>query len=491
MRLLLINRRVALLNRRAVTSDGGAPCCCGGNPQRLCACQGFWLFSGCGAGAALTCCKVPTNYDLEIVGGHRYESSATGSLVGTNVTCTAPGPVHLEEIAYRLVVKVRCVDGRETYDYTGSTLNIHVRNWISAVVSGTPQYDDTRIDRTDEAAWTEFRTGRGGSTVGNNSPGFDEGVMNRPSAFGMFADTRTFRRLSFEGADPLTYCRGRNEIPLTPGINCSFLVNRQETNSYVWDAASTCTEGHFTANGSGFTQTTPNTGSGVVEERALITENVTWRRNDNVVEQAACGDVPVCSATPTTGACCLPGDPFGFSRPCITTSAADCARLGGQYAGDGTNCTSIICTPLGGCCLPTGACVNTTAGLCALRGGTYLGNGNPCGNGPCAVTGACCLPGGCVDMTGAACELAGGVYLGDNTTCATSSPCVTPPNKGSCCLPDGTCIDTDQASCALKGGIFATNTPCTARTCFRTTVPDRGPIFLPEPSAGALLDALV
>lgn len=173
-----------------------------------------------------------------------------------------------------------------------------------------------------------------------------------------------------------------------------------------------------------------------------------WHTTD-----AACN-----TACAATGACCTGN---GISFECDQLTAADCALVGGSFAGNGTDCAG------GGPCQP-GACCNGT--VCSQSyafncAGTFITNGNClAGNppvNPCEPSGACCDGDVCTitnadDCTGPK------TYLGNGTTC-NGAPCA-----GACCIgpvPFTSCDSTytNQAACEFDGGTwYATTSACQA-----------------------------
>ncbi|HRX84675.1 MAG TPA: hypothetical protein P5572_06600, partial [Phycisphaerae bacterium] len=71
-----------------------------------------------------------------------------------------------------------------------------------------------------------------------------------------------------------------------------------------------------------------------------------------------------------TGACCSNG-------VCSITTQPECLLAGGNYVGDGTDCSNDPCSQ-GACCAPDGTCSLTTSADCALAGGSYRGDGTTC-----------------------------------------------------------------------------------------------------------------
>jgi endonuclease/exonuclease/phosphatase family metal-dependent hydrolase len=92
-----------------------------------------------------------------------------------------------------------------------------------------------------------------------------------------------------------------------------------------------------------------------------------------------------------TGACCTSG-------VCEVKTEADCLAGGGEYQGDGTDCSGGPCTPVGACCYacdpvplapcpdgsgsPGSACVDLAEADCLASGGVYRGDGTSCGDAP-------------------------------------------------------------------------------------------------------------
>lgn len=197
---------------------------------------------------------------------------------------------------------------------------------------------------------------------------------------------------------------------------------------------------------------------------------------------------------PRPGACCVT-TPSG-SLVCIEITRADCASIGGQFAGEFTRCdapNACAGSPVGACCIqrPGGQggssgggqpplCLILNEVQCLNRGGIFQGNGTTCAPPGCPLpptpTGACCLgPSVCIQLSSRDCRNQGGNYRGDNTAC-TSAPCPGAP-RGACCvqiqLGSGgssgapiNCILTDAVTCANQGGIYqGDNTTCRTANC--------------------------
>jgi spore coat protein A len=80
------------------------------------------------------------------------------------------------------------------------------------------------------------------------------------------------------------------------------------------------------------------------------------------------------------GACCTPGE------VCQIASAVDCATLGGNFLGVGTDCSN-PCPPdpTGACCAADASCTELTALACGAAGGSYQGNGLSCAAAACPL----------------------------------------------------------------------------------------------------------
>ncbi len=120
------------------------------------------------------------------------------------------------------------------------------------------------------------------------------------------------------------------------------------------------------------------------------------------------------------------GDPVGAC--CVDTSCSlqtqtDCVSLGGNYLGNGTNCSNNPCEPVvatGACCFEND-CFVGTADDCIIPGGDYQGDDTACADIDCGgggdPVGACCTFFFCTETTSEICGSTDGDYQGDNTTC--------------------------------------------------------------------------
>ncbi len=90
-----------------------------------------------------------------------------------------------------------------------------------------------------------------------------------------------------------------------------------------------------------------------------------------------------CDPDTVRGACCK-------IDTCRVRSSANCALVGGQYQGDGTDCDPNPCLA-GACCWPDGSCTQAMnpADDCITLGGQWMGVGVPCSPNPC---GGCVKP---------------------------------------------------------------------------------------------------
>lgn len=147
---------------------------------------------------------------------------------------------------------------------------------------------------------------------------------------------------------------------------------------------------------------------------------------------------------PPTGACCLGGT-------CTQTTNAACIGVGGIYQGNNVLCANVNCAQVqGGCCYPEGGCLITPGRtVCEQTGGQYLGDGTDCTGNPCGV-GACCLPSGtCQQYTPQGCSQNSGTFLG------VGLPCEGAVCTGCCCRnPPGLSGQTSAAECFQLGGTF-------------------------------------
>jgi V8-like Glu-specific endopeptidase len=117
------------------------------------------------------------------------------------------------------------------------------------------------------------------------------------------------------------------------------------------------------------------------------------------------------------GACCLQTD-------CSLQTQIGCGNIGGDYLGDGTNCSNNPCAPVdptGACCLSNN-CFVGTAEDCSNGGGDYQGDSSACADVDCGgggdPVGACCIGDNCIIETAQACGNSSGLYQGDDTECA-------------------------------------------------------------------------
>ena len=130
---------------------------------------------------------------------------------------------------------------------------------------------------------------------------------------------------------------------------------------------------------------------------------------------------------PTTGACCIAGS-------CSDLTESDCATAGGAYEGDGTDCGSVSCIPVGACCF---TCILPVSAPCPTAN-----SGGP----------------SCVELEEAACLALNGLYAGDDTLCIDSpAPCQCPGDLNG----DGA---TNAADFTILAGQFGQGTPdCRSR----------------------------
>ena len=146
----------------------------------------------------------------------------------------------------------------------------------------------------------------------------------------------------------------------------------------------------------------------------------------------------------SVGACCI-------GESCAVIPEANC---GGDFLGDGTDCSSDPCAPVGACCVGTSCSVSTQADC----GGDWLGGGSDCSASPCApILGACCVGTSCSVIDKEDCT---GTFLGEGTDCS-DDPCAADPTGGCC---NGTsCSITTQADCG--GTYLGDGTNCSGNPC--------------------------
>jgi len=133
-----------------------------------------------------------------------------------------------------------------------------------------------------------------------------------------------------------------------------------------------------------------------------------------------------------TGACCFP------DGSCQDLTLNDCNSAAGIWGGIGSFCMgdgngnyiNDACEgmyPMGACCFADLSCIVTYQPACeVVAGGQYMGDGTDCTDGDGSgfadicetVTGACCFSdGSCAIMTQANCLMSFGTYKGDGTVC--------------------------------------------------------------------------
>ncbi len=156
-----------------------------------------------------------------------------------------------------------------------------------------------------------------------------------------------------------------------------------------------------------------------------------------------------------SGACCLPDGTC--TAPIFDY---DCYDQGGEFLGDGTDCTGQVCT--GACCLRDSSCLDDMSqDDCWDQGGWYMGRETTCTTEQCA--GGCCLEdGSCTEpLSVDDCEGQNGEWLWPGGTCA-EVDC----SRG-CCLPDGSCADVVfvQACWELGGNDLGWGSDCSGADC--------------------------
>jgi len=186
----------------------------------------------------------------------------------------------------------------------------------------------------------------------------------------------------------------------------------------------------------------------------------------SLTEQACVGDGgnfrgegSDCSSETCWGACC-DSECWGwceFERP------GNCASCQGTFQGYGTRCTDVgIACQTGACCYHFGSCQETREANCAPDNGVFQGLGTTCSAVECP-RGACCYPWGSCDdqLTVQGCAQNGGVFSGVGTNCENAA-C---PPAGACCI-DYDCNVLTQTACTAQGGNFrGAGTVCDGGTC--------------------------
>lgn len=168
------------------------------------------------------------------------------------------------------------------------------------------------------------------------------------------------------------------------------------------------------------------------------------------------------SGTPTEACCFADCDGGG----CLDLLPADCIAAGGVPQGTDTACNQGICLAgppcRGACCFPDGSCVDLiTPAECADVGGAYAGDFVSCPAANCPQpTQACCFSNGtCADLVPADCATQGGSSQGAGTSCSTVA--CPQPTTGACCLTNLTCLENATSDvCGAAGGTWYPNLLC-------------------------------
>ena len=123
------------------------------------------------------------------------------------------------------------------------------------------------------------------------------------------------------------------------------------------------------------------------------------------------------------GACCL------SSGGCQDgMSSAQCAAVGGSYAGDNSSCSSSNCPEQAACCFDDGSCDLLLPAGCLDAGGDYQGSGSNCKSASCIAAG-----------TGDECSSPIVASIGENPfETITATPSADPPDDSQC---SGTYLD--------------------------------------------------
>ncbi|HWB19509.1 MAG TPA: GC-type dockerin domain-anchored protein, partial [Phycisphaerales bacterium] len=177
-----------------------------------------------------------------------------------------------------------------------------------------------------------------------------------------------------------------------------------------------------------------------------------------------CSDVFECK----TGQCCFEGG-------CAEATPWDCFNNNQGYVWSTPGDCNQPCLPLGACC--TGDfCYQTVQVFCNPDNGeVWLGAGTQCDS-ACdhpQYAGACCFKGqGCADgLSEADCASQGGIWFGERSQCGDNDCDVDQPNIGACCLPNNTCIQTNPNTCKNLGGLFSGPGTSCATSCGNGGIP--------------------
>lgn len=170
-------------------------------------------------------------------------------------------------------------------------------------------------------------------------------------------------------------------------------------------------------------------------------------------------------------ACCFP------DGSCADILENACEAAGGNPAGSGTSCATVVCPrPPGACCLPTGGCASTQKDNCENAGGVFQGEGTNCDSAGCPppppLTGPCCFydgdAGTCVELTFVECVSQGGFWIGSPGDECEESDCGPP---SACCFPNGSCSqNVPQTRCENRGGVWVPGGNC-AESCATAVEP--------------------
>lgn len=148
-----------------------------------------------------------------------------------------------------------------------------------------------------------------------------------------------------------------------------------------------------------------------------------------------------------TGACC-----YADGSCTNGVEQADCIAEYGATWHQGLTCSQITCTPRGACCVGTGCLQLVTPAQCAAIGGSYAGHGTNCNNNVC-VAGACCFDDGdCELLFAHQCLSAGGTFRGAGTSC-NPNPC--PQPIGACCFGEICIPGQTESACVGATGFWA------------------------------------
>lgn len=444
----------------------------------------MFLRGECGcADDIVGCCRCAAEYTFQFTGG--YELVRLGSegfswldRLRNPQSCNLTES-YRETVTYEIREVARCVNGQPTIDNSGSIYTKQAYGEINGVVyhnENTVLHDsDAAAAAGGGSAWarcyiphrsfqnSNYRAFNAtGNCCANSGSDYETEPLVVTLCIGAIRDTRGLDNPCVSSVRTVTSQFGGDSGCLGGNFfqNYSLLANGSVSNNAgCWDGHEGDISGIYNPAGlSSYTDT--------------YTASATWTyHNDDACVVDPCTPVP-------SGACCG-AFPYSFGHNnCLPATAGECARLNGNYRGDGTTCDTVSppCPPLGACCRSTGGCTETTAFSCVASGGRFLGPNTDCRTSGCVPDlGACCIPqlGGlplCRVVSRADCAGLLGAFKGIGTTCDDNT-CITTTPTGACCI-NSQCSIQPFGACVSLGGTYrgdgttCDNSPCGATgTC--------------------------